>query len=179
MSLANVKSNGKYGIFDGGCQGLITAAMLDRIQGMGTVWNLFLKGTPQKYSKYPSRFSIEVTIWVFHRQAIHSMNFTPEQLKPLKNCSLFKLKEALAKEDSTEEVPAKMQKLDEEAAPPLELGSLDGLVVACRRPSNIAKELVRLLAPSGSFVIFCPYSEVQYLNDALTSRKSLKYLYFP
>nr|SVE94393.1 EOG090X0AAB [Simocephalus serrulatus] len=122
MSLANVKSNGKYGIFDGGCQGLITAAMLDRIQGMGTVWNLFLKGTPQK-------------------QAIHSMNFTPEQLKPLKNCSLFKLKEALAKEDSTEEVPAKMQKLDEEAAPPLELGSLDGLVVACRRPSNIAKEL--------------------------------------
>lgn len=98
------------------------------------------------------------------------MNFTPEQLKPLKNCSLFKLKEALAKEEIEEnedEKPAKMQKLDEDAAPLLELGSLDGLVVACRRPSNIAKELVKLLAPSGSFVIFCPYSEVQHLNPCI------------
>lgn len=49
MSLANVKSHGKYGVFDGGCQGLITAAMLDRIQGLGTVWNLCVKGTVQKY----------------------------------------------------------------------------------------------------------------------------------
>lgn len=49
MSLANVKSGGHYGIFDGGCQGLITAAMLDRIQGQGVVWNLYFKGQPQKY----------------------------------------------------------------------------------------------------------------------------------
>lgn len=49
ISLANVKCHGSYGVFDGGCQGLITAAMLDRIQGLGVVWNLFLKGTPQKY----------------------------------------------------------------------------------------------------------------------------------
>ena len=49
MSLANIKSRGKYGIFDGGCQGLITAAMLDRIQGLGVIWNLYIRGTPQKY----------------------------------------------------------------------------------------------------------------------------------
>ena len=49
MSLANIKSHGKYGIFDGGCQGLITAAMLDRIQGLGVIWNLYIRGTPQKY----------------------------------------------------------------------------------------------------------------------------------
>jgi hypothetical protein len=48
MSLANIKSGGKFGVFDGGCQGLVTAAILDRIQGQGTVWNLFLRGSPQK-----------------------------------------------------------------------------------------------------------------------------------
>jgi hypothetical protein len=91
------------------------------------------------------------------------MNFTPEQLKPLKNCSLYKLKETLAKEENADgdEVPAKMIKLDEDAAPPLELGSLDGMVIVCRRPTTIAKELVKLLAPSGNFVIFSPYSEVR------------------
>nr|SVE83800.1 EOG090X0AAB [Daphnia pulex] len=142
MSLANIKSNGKFGVFDGGCQGLVTAAILDRIQGHGTVWNLFLKGTPQK-------------------RVIQAMNFTPEQLKPLKNCSLYKLKETLAKEENADgdEVPAKMIKLDEDAAPPLEFGSLDGMVIVCRRPTTIAKELVKLLAPSGNFAIFSPYSE--------------------
>ncbi|KZS11455.1 tRNA- -methyltransferase non-catalytic subunit TRM6 [Daphnia magna] len=143
MSLANIKSNGKFGVFDGGCQGLVTAAILDRIQGFGTVWNLCLKGTPQK-------------------RVIQAMNFNPEQLKPLKNANLRKLKESLIKEENEngDEVPAaKMIKLDEDAPPPLEFGSLDGLVVVCRRPNAIAKELVKLLAPSGNFVIFCPYSE--------------------
>ena len=50
MSLANITAGGKYGILDGGCQGLITAAILDRIQGDGTVWNLYSKGQPQKYT---------------------------------------------------------------------------------------------------------------------------------
>nr|CAH0106748.1 unnamed protein product [Daphnia galeata] len=141
MSLANIKSGGKFGVFDGGCQGLVTAAILDRIQGQGTVWNLFLRGSPQK-------------------RVIQAMNFTPEQLKPLKNCSLTKLKEALIKEENEDgEAPAKMIKLDEDAPPPLEFGSLDGLVIICRRPTTIAIELARLLAPSGNFAIFSPYSE--------------------
>lgn len=90
------------------------------------------------------------------------MNFTPEQLKPLKNCSLTKLKEALIKEENEDgEAPAKMIKLDEDAPPPLEFGSLDGLVIICRRPTTIAIELARLLAPSGNFAIFSPYSEVR------------------
>jgi len=50
MSLANVKCEGKYGVFDDGCQGMITASILDRMQGQGQVFNLFLKGAPQKYS---------------------------------------------------------------------------------------------------------------------------------
>lgn len=90
------------------------------------------------------------------------MNFSPEQLKPLKNANLRKLKEVLTKEENGDDVPAaKMIKLDEDAPPPLEFGSLDGLVVVCRRPNSIAKELVKLLAPSGNFVIFCPYAEVR------------------
>jgi hypothetical protein len=89
------------------------------------------------------------------------MNFTPEQLKPLKNCNLNKLKEVLLKEENGDEAPAKMIKLDEDALPLLELGSLDGLVVICRRPTAIASELVKLLAPSGNFAIFSPYSEVK------------------
>lgn len=101
--------------------------------------------------------------WNFfkNRQVIQAMNFTPEQMKPLQNCNLVKLKERLqAKEENGDETPAKMIKLDEDAIPQIEMGSLDGLVIACRRPSTIAKELIKLLAPSGSFVIYCPYSEV-------------------
>lgn len=50
LSWANIKSNGVYGVFDGGCQGLITAAVLDRLQGQGTVWNFFPdKTTAPKY----------------------------------------------------------------------------------------------------------------------------------
>lgn len=52
MSLANIKSEGKYGVFDDGCQGMITASILDRMQGEGKVFNLFLKGVPQKYFNY-------------------------------------------------------------------------------------------------------------------------------
>ncbi len=101
----------------------------------------------------------------FNRQVIQAMNFTPEQMKPLQNCNLVKLKERLqAKEENGDETPAKMIKLDEDAIPQIEMGSLDGLVIACRRPSTIAKELIKLLAPSGSFVIYCPYSEVISLN---------------
>lgn len=102
----------------------------------------------------------EFDFLAFSRQVIRAMNFTPEQLKPMKNINLEKLKEQLVREDNGDEIPAKMQKLDEDATPLLEFGSLDGLVVASRRPSIIAKELVKLLAPSGNFVIFCPYSEV-------------------
>jgi hypothetical protein len=47
MSLANVKCEGKYGVFDDGCQGMITASILDRMQGQGQVFNLFLKGAPK------------------------------------------------------------------------------------------------------------------------------------
>lgn len=90
------------------------------------------------------------------------MNFSPEQLKPLQNCNLKKLKELLLTEENGEAAPAKIQKLDEDAIPPLEFGALDGLVIACRKPSTIAKELMRLLAPSGNFVIFCPYVEVRF-----------------
>ena len=90
------------------------------------------------------------------------MNFSPEQLKPLQNCDLKKLKEFLLKEENGDGVPAKIQKLDEDAAPALEFGTLDGLVVACRKPNTIAKELMRLLSPSGNFAIFCPYIEVNF-----------------
>ena len=52
MSLANVKCEGKYGVFDEGCQGMITASILDRMQGQGKVFNLCFNGSPQKYSNY-------------------------------------------------------------------------------------------------------------------------------
>lgn len=91
---------------------------------------------------------------------IHAMNFTSQQLKPLQNSNLMKLRERLTKEENGDEVPEKRAKLDEDAVPPLEFGVLDGLVVACRRPNTIAKELMKLLVPSGNFVIYCPYSEV-------------------
>jgi len=90
------------------------------------------------------------------------MNFSTELRKPLRDCNLNRLKENLIKSEENGETPAKIPKLDEEAikTPSLELGTLDGLVIACRYPSNIAKELIQLLKPSGNFVIFCPQVEV-------------------
>ena len=108
------------------------------------------------------------------------MNFTPEQLKPLQNSHLVKLKETLkAKEENGEGTPAKMIRLDEDAIPQLEFGVLNGLVIACRRPSTIAKELIKLLAPSGNFVIYCPYSEViNYKCNHFEETIQLLFLFF-
>ena len=98
------------------------------------------------------------------------MNFTPEQLKPLENISLIKLKARLLaaaekESDGGDETPAKIPRLDEEVSstveqPQVEFGSLDGLVIACRQPGPLAKELLKLLSPSSSFVIFSPHLEV-------------------
>ena len=109
------------------------------------------------------------------------MNFTPEQLKPLQNSHLVKLKETLnAKEENGEGTPAKMIRLDEDAIPQLEFGVLNGLVIACRRPSTIAKELIKLLAPSGNFVIYCPYSEViSYKCNHLKKLYNFYFFFFP
>jgi len=138
LSMANIKCGGSYGILDGGCQGIISAAILDRIQGQGNLFNLCTKGRPQN-------------------EVIHSMNFTQEQMKPFHNINLFKFKESLEMKDDGE-APAKMPRLDDDAVK-LEMGTLDGLIIACRRPNTIAKELLKLLGPSANFAIFCPYIE--------------------
>lgn len=89
------------------------------------------------------------------------MNFTAEQRKPLRDCNLNRLKEELGREnDEGAETPAKIPKLDPDAQPALKFETLDGLVVACRRPSSIAKELARLVKPSGNLVFYCPHIEV-------------------
>lgn len=102
------------------------------------------------------------------------MNFTPEQLKPLQNISLSKLKDSLldaaGRDNDGGETPAKIPRLDEEASsaveqPPVEFGSLDGLVIACRKPGPLAKELLKLLSPSSSFVIFSPHIEVSSIRQ--------------
>jgi len=141
LSMANIKCGGSYGVLDGGCQGIISAAILDRIQGQGVVWNLTTNGKPQN-------------------EVINAMNFTKEQIQPYRNVNLFKLKESLEKKkDVDEEAPAaKIPRLDGDDAK-LELGTLDGLIIAYRRPNAIAKELLKLLAPSQNFAIFCPYIE--------------------
>ena len=119
----------------------------------------------------------------FLRHAVLAMNFTSEQMKPLHNTSLFKLKDlVLSNADKSIETakeqeggdgpPAKVPKLDPELKEQvqienqttetvkLEFGVLDGLIVACRRPGNISRELLKLLKPSGNFVLYCPYIEV-------------------
>ena len=89
------------------------------------------------------------------------MNFKPELRKRLYDCNLNRLKETLlAKDGENAETPAKIPKLDPDAVPPLEFETLDGLVIASRRPSTIAKELCQLLKPSANFVFFCPHIEV-------------------
>ena len=97
---------------------------------------------------------------------INAMSFTKEQIQPFRNINLFKLKESLEKkEDVCEEAPAaKIPKLDGDGVR-LELGTLDGLIIACRRPNALAKELLKLLAPSQNFVIFCPYIEVSFIKN--------------
>ena len=108
------------------------------------------------------------------------MNFSPEQLKPLQNVSLSKLKASLLlaateRENEEGETPAKIPRLDEEVVataveqplPIVEFGSLDGLIIACRKPGPLAKELVKLLSPSSSFVIFSPHIEVSIVSNQM------------
>lgn len=86
------------------------------------------------------------------RQAVKAMNFSPIQLKPLEYCPLSKLNQPPI--DETEETPAKIRRLQLPG-----MNSLDGLIIASKSPNNL-KELVKLVKPSGNFVIYCPYLEV-------------------
>lgn len=90
------------------------------------------------------------------------MNFTAEQMKPLRNLGLLHLKSRLNEPECLEAKPAKIAKLEEEPKDEPDVGfdSLNSVIIACRTPHTIAKELLRLLIPSGNFVIFCPYIEV-------------------
>ena len=89
------------------------------------------------------------------------MNFSAIQMKPLRYCSLSRLKEAINVETKdAEETPAKVRKLDEEYGSPPGLLSLDGLIILSKKPDSIGKELVKLVAPSGNFAIYSQYLEV-------------------
>ena len=94
------------------------------------------------------------------------MNFTDDILKSVCNLSLFKLRELYQIDDEVSETPAKIPRLEEEQISEqnfqekLEFGMLDGLVIACRRPTSITQQLLKLVKPCGSFVLYCPYLEV-------------------
>ena len=168
MNNANIRSGGKYMIYETGCQGIIIAAALERIgcDPNGKIVHIFQTGNPQTTSLGAMNFGKEhldnlCTINMYHLRSL-------EQGKDITN-----MHSSNGSEDQGEpKVPVRQRQREEsiKSYDMLKDRKMDGLIIACRQhPTNILLALVKYLAFSRPFVVFSPYKEP--LLDAYTAIK--------
>ncbi len=75
LNNANLRSGGRYMVYEAGCQGLVVAAALERVggDGEGRVVHLFQTGNPQT-------------------QHLNAMNFAPEVMRNLTTLNMYHLR---------------------------------------------------------------------------------------
>ncbi|CAB4067188.1 TRM6 [Lepeophtheirus salmonis] len=149
LSRADIRPNGRYIIYESGCRGIIVAAALERIGSSGNIIHLYQTGTPQNQSLEAMNFPAPVsdrlsTINLSHFRTLShggSIQLNPNDGKGGSKREAFRQESMKAFEV--------MQNKD-----------MDGLIIASKQhPTNIVLTLLDYLAPSRSFVVYCPYKE--------------------
>eukprot|EP00096_Caligus_rogercresseyi_P014036 TRINITY_DN6583_c0_g1_i1.p1 TRINITY_DN6583_c0_g1~~TRINITY_DN6583_c0_g1_i1.p1 ORF type:complete len:394 (-),score=108.57 TRINITY_DN6583_c0_g1_i1:104-1285(-) len=146
---ADVRPGGKYIVYESGCRGIIVASALERIGSSGNIVHLYQTGAPQN-------------------QSLESMNFTPNVSSRLSTINLSHFRtlsrgESIGLNPNEGKGGSKREAFREESTRSfalMESKAMDGLVIASKQhPTNVLLTLIEYLAPSRSFVVYCPYKE--------------------
>ncbi|KAF0289330.1 tRNA (adenine(58)-N(1))-methyltransferase non-catalytic subunit trm6 [Amphibalanus amphitrite] len=143
LTACSVRPGGRYLVLESGCLAVTVAAVLERLGGHGHLVHLFQGGTPQ-------------------RHAVDAINFTSDQLACL-SCLDLRTLMTHHPADPTASAPAYTRTRCEDSELALNMLSskeMDGLLLCCRQhPVNLLRYLLRFLAVSRPFAVFCPYKE--------------------
>jgi len=172
LNNANVRSGGKYLVYETGCQGIIVASVLERLGGnAGKLVHIYQTGSPQTQSLSSMNFgddktSIIQTMNMYHLRAL-------EQGKDITHMHTNKDENDETKKVANNGVVPFRQKQREQSIKSYELikdCQMDGLIIACKQhPSNILLSLIKYLSFSRPFVVYSPYKEP--LMDAYVAIK--------
>ena len=172
LNNANVRSGGKYLVYETGCQGIIVASVLERLGGnAGKLVHIYQTGSPQTQSLSSMNFgddktSIIQTMNMYHLRAL-------EQGKDITHMHTNKDENDETKKVANNGVVPFRQKQREQSIKSYKLikdCQMDGLIIACKQhPSNILLSLIKYLSFSRPFVVYSPYKEP--LMDAYVAIK--------
>lgn len=188
LNMVNVQSGGRYMVYETGAQGLVVAAMLERIGDAGELVHVYQTGQPQSNALNSMGLQNSQNIKTLNIQHLRSL----EQGKDILEYQNKDQDPELSEKDSSEEPSAKKVKLENgdsaengttkpaarmslrersvEAFNSAKSKKLDGLVIVCKQhPGNIVLYLSKYIAPSRPFAIYSAYKEP--LMDAYVQLK--------
>lgn len=155
LNMTNVRSGGKYIILESGTQGLVVASALERLGSRGRLVHIYQTGCPQT-------------------NALTNMNFSASALAQIHTLNMFHLRSLERGEDITAMHPNQPASSSAPAPPPrqsfressvqsyelMKDCTMDGLILCTKQhPQNLLLHLIKYLAPSRPFAVFCPYKE--------------------
>ncbi|XP_059098747.1 tRNA (adenine(58)-N(1))-methyltransferase non-catalytic subunit TRM6-like [Tigriopus californicus] len=152
LNMANVRSGGRYIILESGTQGLVVASALERLGSAGRLVHVYQTGCPQT-------------------NALTNMNFSASALAQIHTLNMFHLRSLEQGEDITRMHTAPppsgpappRQSFRESSVQSYQLMrdcTMDGLILCTKQhPQNLLLHLMKYLAPSRPFAVFCPYKE--------------------
>ena len=168
LSSANVHSGGRYIVYETGAQGLVVAAVLERVGRTGGVTHIYQTGQPQTNCLAAMDFPSEVmdNLHVLNVQHLRSLEQgqdilanhnkeEPPAKKPL----------TTSEGDMNNGSPAKpvrmnLREKSVQSYHLLKAEPCDGLIIVCKQhPANLLTFLSQYVTLSGQFSVFSPYKE--------------------
>ena len=164
LSLTNVHSGGHYLVYETGAQGLVVAAVLERVGLSGSVTHIYQTGQPQTNCLSAMNFPPAVldNLHVLNVQHLRSLEQgvdilanhnrdEPPAKKPV---------EEGAESNGAKPVRMNLREKSVESYNLLKARPCDGLIVVCKQhPANLLTFLSQYVALSGQFSVFSPYKE--------------------
>jgi len=172
----NVRSGGKYLVYETGAQGIVVASVLERVGENGKVVHIYQTGQPQTNCLSAMNFHQEVldNLKVINIQHLRSLEQGQDILVnrfPLENGSTQddgeppKKKphvENIQENGKSQEKPLRMSLREQsvETHNILKSDLFDGLIIVCKQhPSALLTYLSKFIAPSRPFAVYSPYKE--------------------
>ncbi|XP_065560083.1 tRNA (adenine(58)-N(1))-methyltransferase non-catalytic subunit TRM6-like isoform X1 [Artemia franciscana] len=189
LTRANIRSGGRYLVFENSSLGLMTAAIMERVGSVGTVYQIHGgSGAPNQCIEYMNLSEVRHILKTFSFVNLKKlMNMKPcfedtsEDSTETEQISMDDEKLRIGEKRKLEEIndleTAKKPKMSiknwEDACSAwkeIQEMPLDGLVIVTRQPEPLVLPLLKLLAPSRSFAIFSPH--IEPLTSSYSSLKS-------
>jgi len=172
----NVRSGGRFLVYETGAQGIVVASVLERVGANGKVVHIYQTGQPQTNCLSAMNFPQNVldNLKVINIQHLRSLEQGQDILVnrfPLENGSSQDSGEPPKKKIHAEngqengksnEKPLRMNLREQsvETHKILKSDLFDGLIIVCKQhPSTLLTYLAKFIAPSRPFAVYSPYKE--------------------